>query len=179
MAGELRAAMLERRKRDACLGLVARRRGLHGGKGLLLRSHYLELNACHITFAPSPLSPPTVPAVSSMCSQWKGEVPAGLPDWPEDELVHLEEELSDVLIYLVRLSDRCGIDLAKYDAVSFLCFVVRLWVSAERGAVLPRAPLGQMQHRPPSMMLRGTRSALWVSSFRRITIWRGCERKDR
>ena len=51
----------------------------------------------------------------ALCAmQWKGEVAAGLPGWPEDELVHLEEELSDVLIYLLRLSDRCGIDLAKY-----------------------------------------------------------------
>ncbi|KAG9136183.1 hypothetical protein Leryth_003786 [Lithospermum erythrorhizon] len=45
--------------------------------------------------------------------QWKGEVPRGLPDWEEKERVHLGEELSDVLLYLVRLSDICGIDLAK------------------------------------------------------------------
>ncbi|KAK6238812.1 hypothetical protein QUC31_004281 [Theobroma cacao] len=45
--------------------------------------------------------------------QWKGEVPKGLPDWKEEEKVHLGEELSDVLLYLVRLSDICGIDLAK------------------------------------------------------------------
>ncbi|KAL2239253.1 dCTP pyrophosphatase 1-like [Sesamum indicum] len=43
--------------------------------------------------------------------QWKGEVPKGLPDWKEEEKVHLGEELSDVLLYLVRLSDVCGIDL--------------------------------------------------------------------
>lgn len=45
--------------------------------------------------------------------QWKGEVPKGLPDWKEDEKEHLGEELSDVLLYLVRLSDMCGIDLGK------------------------------------------------------------------
>ncbi|KAL4363442.1 hypothetical protein GQ457_04G026050 [Hibiscus cannabinus] len=45
--------------------------------------------------------------------QWKGEVPKGLPDWKEEEKVHLGEELSDVLLYLVRLSDICGIDLGK------------------------------------------------------------------
>ncbi|KAL0389910.1 UNVERIFIED_CONTAM: dCTP pyrophosphatase 1 [Sesamum calycinum] len=45
--------------------------------------------------------------------QWKGEVPKGLPDWKEEEKVHLGEELSDVLLYLVRLSDVCGIDLDK------------------------------------------------------------------
>ncbi|XP_010036754.1 dCTP pyrophosphatase 1 [Eucalyptus grandis] len=45
--------------------------------------------------------------------QWKGEVPKGLPDWKEEERVHLGEELSDVLLYLVRLSDVCGIDLGR------------------------------------------------------------------
>ncbi|XP_058196652.1 uncharacterized protein LOC131312727 [Rhododendron vialii] len=45
--------------------------------------------------------------------QWKGEVPRGLPDWKEEEKVHLGEELSDVLLYLVRLSDICGVDLGK------------------------------------------------------------------
>ncbi|CAN8258187.1 unnamed protein product [Cochlearia groenlandica] len=45
--------------------------------------------------------------------QWKGEVARGLPDWKEEEKVHLGEELSDVLLYLVRLSDSCGVDLGK------------------------------------------------------------------
>ncbi|KAL4323444.1 hypothetical protein GQ457_11G003930 [Hibiscus cannabinus] len=45
--------------------------------------------------------------------QWKGEVPRGLSDWKEEEKVHLGEELSDVLLYLVRLSDICGVDLGK------------------------------------------------------------------
>ncbi|KAL8484525.1 hypothetical protein ACS0TY_026998 [Phlomoides rotata] len=45
--------------------------------------------------------------------QWKGEVKRGIPDWKEEEKVHLGEELSDVLLYLVRLSDVCGIDLGK------------------------------------------------------------------
>ena len=45
--------------------------------------------------------------------QWKGEVPRGLADWKEEEKLHLGEELSDVLLYLVRLSDICGIDLGK------------------------------------------------------------------
>ncbi|KAL9232722.1 hypothetical protein vseg_007797 [Gypsophila vaccaria] len=45
--------------------------------------------------------------------QWKGEVPRGLPGWSEDEKQHLGEELSDVLLYLVRLSDICGVDLGK------------------------------------------------------------------
>ncbi|KAK3004667.1 hypothetical protein RJ639_018284 [Escallonia herrerae] len=45
--------------------------------------------------------------------QWRGEVPRGLPGWKEEEKQHLGEELSDVLLYLVRLSDICGIDLGK------------------------------------------------------------------
>lgn len=45
--------------------------------------------------------------------QWKGEVPRGLPDWKDEEKQHLGEELSDVLLYLVRLSDICGVDLGE------------------------------------------------------------------
>mmetsp|Transcript_46939 Transcript_46939/g.75444 ORF Transcript_46939/g.75444 Transcript_46939/m.75444 type:complete len:196 (-) Transcript_46939:106-693(-) len=45
--------------------------------------------------------------------QWKGEVSPGVPEFSEKERVHLGEELSDVLIYLVRLADRCQIDLAS------------------------------------------------------------------
>lgn len=43
--------------------------------------------------------------------QWKGEVDRGLPNWKESDKEHLGEELSDVLLYLIRLSDICGIDL--------------------------------------------------------------------
>ncbi|OAY66449.1 dCTP pyrophosphatase 1-like [Ananas comosus] len=45
--------------------------------------------------------------------QWRGEVPKGLPGWREEEREHLGEELSDVLLYLVRLSDVCGVDLGR------------------------------------------------------------------
>lgn len=47
----------------------------------------------------------------SECFQWTGEVKEGLPDWTPEEKVHLGEELSDVLVYLVRLADRCQVDL--------------------------------------------------------------------
>ena len=36
-----------------------------------------------------------------------------MPDWKEEEKIHVGEELSDVLLYLVRLSHMCGIDLGK------------------------------------------------------------------
>ena len=45
--------------------------------------------------------------------QWRGEVERGLPDWKEEDKVHLGEELADVLLYLLQLSDSCGIDLAQ------------------------------------------------------------------
>ncbi|KAJ7561719.1 hypothetical protein O6H91_03G038500 [Diphasiastrum complanatum] len=45
--------------------------------------------------------------------QWRGEVPKGLPGWSAGDKEHLGEELSDVLLYLVRLSDICGIDLGQ------------------------------------------------------------------
>ena len=43
--------------------------------------------------------------------QWRGEVEAGCPDFEERERGHLGEELADVLVYLVRLADVCGVDL--------------------------------------------------------------------
>ena len=61
--------------------------------------------------------------VGEVCEilQWKEKVSPGAPELSEEERVHLGEELSDVLIYLIRLSgknaspalwaDRCGIDL--------------------------------------------------------------------
>ena len=43
--------------------------------------------------------------------QWKGDVARGLPAFTDAEKVHVGEELSDVLVYLVRLADVCGVDL--------------------------------------------------------------------
>ena len=45
--------------------------------------------------------------------QWKGEVARGLPNWTAADKTHLEEELSDVLLYLVQLADVCGLDLGQ------------------------------------------------------------------
>lgn len=46
--------------------------------------------------------------------QWRGDAGAapGLPGWSARDVEHVGEELSDVLLYTVRLADRCGIDLA-------------------------------------------------------------------
>jgi len=45
--------------------------------------------------------------------QWKGEVGRGLPNWSDGDKEHLEEELSDVLLYLIQLAHVCGLDLGK------------------------------------------------------------------
>lgn len=47
------------------------------------------------------------------CFQWKADDASrhGLPAWTDAERLHLGEELSDVLLYLVRLSDLSGVDL--------------------------------------------------------------------
>lgn len=48
------------------------------------------------------------------CFQWKrdcGSTP-GLPSWSAEERVHVGEEMSDVLLYLIRLADRCEVDLS-------------------------------------------------------------------
>ncbi|KAL8176603.1 UNVERIFIED_CONTAM: hypothetical protein K2H54_036881 [Gekko kuhli] len=43
--------------------------------------------------------------------QWRAEAPEGLPEWTESEREALSDELSDVLIYLVALADKCRVDL--------------------------------------------------------------------
>lgn len=45
--------------------------------------------------------------------QWRGEVAEGLPGWTEAEREHLSQELSDVLIYLVELAEKCRVDLPR------------------------------------------------------------------
>lgn len=45
--------------------------------------------------------------------QWRGEVAEGLPGWSDTERENLAQELSDVLIYLVELADKCRIDLPQ------------------------------------------------------------------
>ncbi|XP_037621058.1 glutamyl-tRNA(Gln) amidotransferase subunit B, mitochondrial [Sebastes umbrosus] len=45
--------------------------------------------------------------------QWRGEVADGLPDWTEPEREQLAQELSDVMIYLVELAEKCRVDLPQ------------------------------------------------------------------
>jgi len=49
--------------------------------------------------------------------QWKGDgdegAPVGLSNWTEEEVDHVKQELADVTIYLMRLADVCGVDLAE------------------------------------------------------------------
>ncbi|GIL79672.1 hypothetical protein Vretimale_12258 [Volvox reticuliferus] len=47
--------------------------------------------------------------------QWRPEAEAGrgLPGFSDQERQAVEEELADVLLYLLRLSDMCGVDLGR------------------------------------------------------------------
>ncbi|CAG0892249.1 unnamed protein product [Darwinula stevensoni] len=45
--------------------------------------------------------------------QWRGEVKEGLVDFSARDKERVGEEMSDILIYLVMLADRCRIDLPK------------------------------------------------------------------
>jgi len=65
--------------------------------------------------APRNLALALVGEVGEMCEcfQWKGEVPEGLPGWTDKERTHLSQELADVLLYLLRLSHKCRVDLPQ------------------------------------------------------------------
>ncbi|KAM4608122.1 dCTP pyrophosphatase 1 [Discoglossus pictus] len=45
--------------------------------------------------------------------QWQGEVPEGLPGWSPSQREALSHELSDVLIYLLELAEKCHVDLPR------------------------------------------------------------------
>ncbi|EQC37171.1 hypothetical protein SDRG_05397 [Saprolegnia diclina VS20] len=45
------------------------------------------------------------------CFQWRGDDGQHPDTWTAADREHLGEELSDVLIYLIRLADRCNVDL--------------------------------------------------------------------
>lgn len=49
----------------------------------------------------------------SLSSQWKSDAEPGPQAWPPKERAALQEELSDVLIYLVALAARCHVDLPR------------------------------------------------------------------
>ncbi|XP_072128146.1 glutamyl-tRNA(Gln) amidotransferase subunit B, mitochondrial [Mobula birostris] len=66
--------------------------------------------------------------------QWRGEVAEGLPGWTDSERTALRHELSDVLLYLVELSDKCGVDLPK--------------------AVLEKLELNRLKY--PAVLVRGS-----------------------
>lgn len=45
--------------------------------------------------------------------QWRGEVDKGLPSFSPEEKEHVAQELADILLYIIRLADVCGIDLGQ------------------------------------------------------------------
>ncbi|KAH7857092.1 hypothetical protein Vadar_008933 [Vaccinium darrowii] len=96
--------------------------------------------------------------------QWKGEVEKGLPNWEESEKEHLGEELSDVLLYLIRLADVCGIDLG--DAASKK--IVKNASKFQKALLMINAAssnfVGQQKRR------KKKNSLLWNSEFEIISI---------
>ena len=65
--------------------------------------------------SPRNLALALVGEVGELCEifQWRGDAGCGpgLPGWTDADKTHLGEELADVLLYLVRMADRCGVDL--------------------------------------------------------------------
>lgn len=72
---------------------------------------FVEDNNVHAFYELKPILQVGEVGELSEIFQWKGEVDRGLPNWSDADKEHLEEELSDVLLYLVRLADVCGLDL--------------------------------------------------------------------
>ena len=68
------------------------------------------------------------------CFQWKAEVSNGLPEMTEAEKIHVSEELSDCLLYLVRLSDVCGINLSEAVVSKMAKNSLKYKVSACKGS---------------------------------------------
>lgn len=73
--------------------------------------------------------------------QWKGEVARGLPGWKEEERQHLGEELSDVLLYLVRLSDICGVDLGEAALRKLQLNALKYPVHLSKGSCVKRTQI--------------------------------------
>ena len=48
------------------------------------------------------------------CFQWRGDAgaPLGLPNWEAKKRDALSDELADVLLYLIRLADKCDVDVS-------------------------------------------------------------------
>eukprot|EP00929_Paragymnodinium_shiwhaense_P053801 TRINITY_DN26969_c0_g1_i1.p1 TRINITY_DN26969_c0_g1~~TRINITY_DN26969_c0_g1_i1.p1 ORF type:complete len:255 (+),score=41.84 TRINITY_DN26969_c0_g1_i1:71-766(+) len=65
--------------------------------------------------SPRNLALALVGEVGELCEifQWKGEVPEGLPGWNEKQRTHVGQECADILLYLLRLSHKCHLDLPK------------------------------------------------------------------
>ncbi|XP_035225580.1 dCTP pyrophosphatase 1-like [Stegodyphus dumicola] len=79
----------------------------------ILQEHFVEERNWNQYHVPRNLLLALVGEVGELAElfQWRGEVKEGLPDWTENEKEHLAQELSDVLLYLLRLSEKCRIDL--------------------------------------------------------------------
>lgn len=76
-------------------------------------------------------------------SQWKPDEEPGPQAWPARDRAALEEELSDVLIYLVALAARCRVDLPRAVLSKMDTNRRRYPVHLSRGSARKYTDLGQ------------------------------------
>uniref|UniRef100_A0A8C2W275 dCTP pyrophosphatase 1 n=2 Tax=Chinchilla lanigera TaxID=34839 RepID=A0A8C2W275_CHILA len=87
--------------------------------------------------------------------QWKSDAEPGPPAWPLKERAALQEELSDVLIYLVALAARCHVDLPQAVLSKMDTNRQRYPVHLSRGSArkytdLPRGTISEEQASAPA-----------------------------
>ena len=68
--------------------------------------------------------------------QWRGDAGADPALWSDADRLHLGQELSDVLLYLVRLSDVCGVDLTAAARAKMAANAVKYPADRARGRSL-------------------------------------------
>ncbi|RVW31075.1 dCTP pyrophosphatase 1 [Vitis vinifera] len=90
--------------------------------------------------------------------------PKGLPDWKEEEKLHLGEELSDVLLYLVRLSDICGVDLGKAALRKLELNAKKYPVNLCKGSSKKHTQINSNQTQSPTRMVVFERTATVVAA---------------
>lgn len=103
----------------------------------------------------------------SLSSQWKSDTEPGPEAWLPKERAALQEELSDVLIYLVALAARCRVDLPQAVISKMDTNRRRYPVHLSRGSAckytdLPRGTMSESQavgSADPASELRSQASA--------------------
>ena len=93
----------------ALVGEVGELAGGYSSRPACARSSLFALRSSHAL----PLTRAPRFSRSAECFQWLGDDAAkpGLPGMDKDKKTHVGEELADVLLYVLRLADVCGIDM--------------------------------------------------------------------